>query len=218
MITPTPYRIVLCYDFSDTAKLALAEAVRLAERNAPAELHLATVVDSDHAELIPPAQRHNTLMQIADDLRERLVSVGRTVQSALKTKRPDAIVPTVAHVRVGKVADQLVTLAAEIEAQVMVLGTHGRHGLARLLMGSVAEKCVRTAPCPVFVVRPINFDRLPASPPIEPACPDCLAARAASNGTSWWCEAHQHEPEGVHVYSRSHRIDHAPPVAGTLQF
>jgi hypothetical protein len=52
----------------------------------------------------------------------------------------------------------------------MVLGTHGRRGLSRVLTGSVAERCVRTAPCPVMVIRPFDYSRLPASPAIEPAC------------------------------------------------
>jgi nucleotide-binding universal stress UspA family protein len=217
MTSPTPYRIVLCYDFSDLSKHALDEAIGVAERHAGAELHLATVVDSDHAELIPPKQRHGSLIQIVDDLRERLIAVGRNALSTLKAHRPDAAVPMIAHVRVGSVAEQLAMLAAEIEAELVVLGTHGRRGLSRVLMGSVAERMARIAPCPVLIARPREVGRLPAGPAIEPACPACLAARAASGGASWWCEPHSHAPEGVHVYSRSHRIDHVPPVAGTLQ-
>src|SRR5262249_44246529 len=49
-------------------------------------------------------------------------------------------------------------LAEEIRADLIVMGTHGRTGLSRLLMGSVAEQVVRKAPCPVLTVRPPHPD------------------------------------------------------------
>jgi universal stress protein A len=50
-------------------------------------------------------------------------------------------------------AEAIVEYAARIEADLIVMGTHGRTGLDRLLTGSVAEHVVRTAPCPVLTVR-----------------------------------------------------------------
>ena len=50
----------------------------------------------------------------------------------------------------GDPADEIVRVADEIDADLIVMGTHGRTGLARLLMGSVAEQTVRRAPCPVL--------------------------------------------------------------------
>jgi nucleotide-binding universal stress UspA family protein len=47
----------------------------------------------------------------------------------------------------------LVEVAAELDADIIVIGTHGRTGLKRILLGSVAEMVVRRAGCPVFVVR-----------------------------------------------------------------
>jgi nucleotide-binding universal stress UspA family protein len=58
-----------------------------------------------------------------------------------------------AMVRVGRASDEIVTAALELEASLLVTGTHGRGGLEHLLAGSVAETVVRTAPCPVLVVR-----------------------------------------------------------------
>jgi nucleotide-binding universal stress UspA family protein len=216
MSSTEPYRIVVAYDFSDSARLALEEALRMALHNAPAELHLATVLDSDHAAMIPSAQRHSSLVQIADNLRERLGCAGRDALAGIQAKQRGFVLPTLAHVRIGPIAEQIAALAAEIEAQVVVLGTHGRKGLPRLLLGSVAEKIVRLAPCPVLVVRPRDFSRLPAGPALEPACPDCVAARTATQGATWWCEAHLRAPEPAHIYSRSHRLDHAV-IAGDIQ-
>jgi nucleotide-binding universal stress UspA family protein len=53
----------------------------------------------------------------------------------------------------GVAADQIVHLAQNNRCDLIVMGTHGRTGLGRLLMGSVAEKVVRKAPCPVLTVK-----------------------------------------------------------------
>jgi nucleotide-binding universal stress UspA family protein len=50
-------------------------------------------------------------------------------------------------------ADEIVTYAREASIDLIVLGTHGRGGMAHMLLGSVAERVVRTAPCPVLTVR-----------------------------------------------------------------
>lgn len=58
-------------------------------------------------------------------------------------------------VRVGQdVAAAIVKYAGENQIDLMVIATHGRTGLTHLLMGSVAEKLIRTMPCPVLVIRP----------------------------------------------------------------
>jgi nucleotide-binding universal stress UspA family protein len=53
----------------------------------------------------------------------------------------------------GDPAGEIVRIAEEEQATMIVLGTHGRTGMTRLLMGSVAEAVVRRAPCPVLVYR-----------------------------------------------------------------
>ena len=53
----------------------------------------------------------------------------------------------------GFAADTICRVAEERNSDLIVIGTHGRTGLARLLVGSVAEKVVRQAPCPVLTVR-----------------------------------------------------------------
>jgi hypothetical protein len=75
-----------------------------------------------------------------------------------------------------------------------VVGTHGRSGLARWRMGSVAEGIVRNATCPVWVVREKEH-HAPHVAEIEPPCPDCLEAQRATGGTTLWCARHsQHHP------------------------
>ena len=56
-------------------------------------------------------------------------------------------------VRLGVAAEEIVRYADSRDVDLIIMGTHGRTGVAHLLMGSVAEQVVRTAPCPVLLVR-----------------------------------------------------------------
>jgi nucleotide-binding universal stress UspA family protein len=56
-------------------------------------------------------------------------------------------------VRDGKPADEILAAAREWQADLIVIGTHGRSGVSRVVLGSTAESVVRHAPCPVVVVR-----------------------------------------------------------------
>ena len=62
--------------------------------------------------------------------------------------------PAWQFLREGKPPDQILAAAREWEADVIVIGTHGRSGVSRLVLGSTAESVVRHAPCPVLVIRP----------------------------------------------------------------
>ncbi|NGM69243.1 universal stress protein [Natronolimnobius sp. AArcel1] len=66
----------------------------------------------------------------------------------------DAGIPAEPVVRVGKPADEIATYAGEIDADMVVIGTAGRSGLERRLIGSVTNEVVQTAPVPVVTVRP----------------------------------------------------------------
>jgi nucleotide-binding universal stress UspA family protein len=57
------------------------------------------------------------------------------------------------HLRLGPADDELLAVAAELGATMIVVGTHGRTGAAHLLLGSVAERVVRKSPLPVLTVR-----------------------------------------------------------------
>jgi nucleotide-binding universal stress UspA family protein len=64
----------------------------------------------------------------------------------------DARVPLEAVLRCGEPVDQVVNTAKQLHADLIVVGTHGRKGLARAVLGSVAESVVRNAPCAVLTV------------------------------------------------------------------
>lgn len=79
------------------------------------------------------------------------------IRSMLEGVRPsDPAVPFEHKLTMGDPASEVVRIAAEVGAELIVLGTHGRTGLTRLLMGSVAELIVRRASCPVLVYREVD--------------------------------------------------------------
>jgi len=71
----------------------------------------------------------------------------------------------------GEPAEKIVAAAKESKADLVVMGTHGRTGLRRILMGSVAEEVLRLAPCPVLTVK------APQAPVATPTEPEAVEAR-----------------------------------------
>jgi hypothetical protein len=69
----------------------------------------------------------------------------------------------------GEPGKLITDLAAVVDADIIVVGTHGRHGVSRLLLGSVAAHVVRDATTSVYVVRPADFVRGEKVPAVEPA-------------------------------------------------
>jgi hypothetical protein len=104
----------------------------------------------------------------------------------------------ITHVAAGKATVEIVQLATDLHADVIMLGTHGRTGIQRLVVGSIAESVVRTAPCPVLVLREKDFTA--GVPEIEPPCPQCVQARRESKGETLWCETHVHRLGRRHTY------------------
>ncbi len=85
-----------------------------------------------------------------DELRRRAKSIAERAVLRLRA----AGFTAAADVRDGRAAEEIVTSAIRWPADVIVLGSHGRHGLERVLVGSVAEHVLRHAPCTVQIVRP----------------------------------------------------------------
>ena len=135
-------RILVPTDFSDTSELALRYGVELA-RAFKARLFLLHVPDDPGAaaEAEYPIGLFETMHNAA---RERLGAL--LTDAEMYELQPERAM------RLGKPADEIVRYAAEHEIDVIVMGTHGRDGFARMLSGSVAEIVVRRASCPVLTV------------------------------------------------------------------
>ena len=207
-MSQTPFRILVGADFSETASLALDYGLEQARRTEHSELHVLSVIDDSTHHLLPAADRHATLTQMADRVRELLST---DVQAAIVRHQVGYAAPLlvhpILHVRPGAVAEQIAALAMEIRADLVIVGAHGRRGIRRLLMGSVAERTIRLAPCPVLVVRPKDFSAMQGLPVIEPPCPACVKEREQSHGAHWWCAVHEAPREPANTYTPSERLD-----------
>jgi nucleotide-binding universal stress UspA family protein len=114
----------------------------------------------------------------------------------------------VTHVRVARAAEGIAAVAAEVDADLVVVGTRGRRGVSRLLLGSVAEMTTRLAQCPVLVVRPKQHEPSKERvPKIEPPCSRCVEARVASHGERMWCDQHSERHGLPHHYHQSDRLE-----------
>ncbi len=96
-----------------------------------------------------------------------------TLTRLLKTIKPsDSRVPFDHHLVIGDAAMKIAEFAKQESVDLIVMGTHGRTGLARLLTGSVAESVLRRAPCPVFTVKlpprePVREEKAIPKPAVE---------------------------------------------------
>jgi len=70
--------------------------------------------------------------------------------------------------KIGDIAFSVLQVAQEIHADLIVMATHGRTGLGHFFLGSVAEKVVREAPCPVLTVRPTGKEKAGSATPVAP--------------------------------------------------
>jgi universal stress protein A len=144
------HRILAPTDFSEYSKQAVAYAHELAQRFR-ATLMLLHVVELPPypLEWLPPRRLGGTLL---GDLEQQATS-------DLAQVLPDAQGAAVAVTRrvvVGIPYRKIVEVAEAENVDLIVMATHGRTGLSHLIMGSVAERVVRTAPCPVLTIRPIG--------------------------------------------------------------
>jgi nucleotide-binding universal stress UspA family protein len=203
-----PYVIVVGIDFSETGELAFDKALELAAKRPRAEVHVIHVLSSNHTALTPELAVTGVGMTFPalDEAAERLEScvqrkllAFRSAYSGTATRVP-RVVP---HLRVDTPATEIAQLAADLEADLVVVGTHGRRGLARVAIGSVAETTVRFSPCPVLVMRPKAAPK--AVPTIQPPCPRCVAARKASAGREYWCDQHRERHGQRHTYHQGDR-------------
>ena len=141
-------RILVPTDFSATADAALDYAYVLAERFG-ASIELLHVLDDP---FVADGMAAEAYISEAPVLRSAML---REAQERLRhrvTPR-EGVTHIDTEVLFGHGARTIAEYAAERGVDLIVMGTHGRTGFAHLLLGSVAERLVRTAPCPVLTVR-----------------------------------------------------------------
>lgn len=201
----TPYIVVVGVDYSETAELALDAAFEAATGHDNAEVHVVSVVNlyGPVAQVDVNGKTENMSLEEANN---KLTAHVDAKLKAFKQRRKGKLFDrVVSHIRVEFPAEQVAQLASDLEADLIVVGTHGRRGLRRLVLGSVAEGVVRHATCPVLVVRPKGIAESVPVPKIEPPCPRCIETRKKTGGKELWCEQHREKHGRRHTY---HYGDH----------
>lgn len=193
------YVTVVGIDFSDLSNHALDQALEVASLNT-GEVHVLYVHEENALDAALPTP-FNTAAS-ADVALEQVRQRATERAAAVTAKRGQlAVSRVVAHIRHGSPALEIAQFAADLDADLVVVGSHGRRGVERIVLGSVAERVSRLTRCPVWIVRPKNHiggERVPA---IEPPCPDCVARRNATMGAQFWCVRHSEHHLRPHRYS-----------------
>lgn len=141
-------RILFPTDFSNAAKKAQEYAMSLADRFG-AELHVLHVFQP----LTPPSDSPTPWVMSDVDLDWEIKSVEERLARDVDSQwsKEHAVKYTAI---MGSTVNEIMKYVKENEIDLIVIGTHGRTGVSRLLIGSVAEKLVRLADCPVLTVHP----------------------------------------------------------------
>ena len=142
-------KILVPVDFSDNSEKILKSAIYVAKKF-EASLMVIFVAQSffeDHSDFFVP---HVPIVEIEQD-------IFKSSQKKLASFIDECMDKTVPHdskVLTGDVAGEILDFAEEEKMNLIIMGTHGYKGLDKLLFGSVAEKVVKMAPCPVLTINP----------------------------------------------------------------
>jgi nucleotide-binding universal stress UspA family protein len=195
--------LVVALDLADTDSggFAFDQALRIALRIPDSQVHVLHVSVLD--------AKQETLGQLRLYVSEKVAALG-AAQQRLGI-----------HVRKGEPAREIAQLAAEVMADLIVVGTHKPLHMKKLFVGSTAEKVMANVSCPVVVAGPRPKPQPSHVIVIEPPCPDCLRARIDSQGRTWWCARHsEHHAvlQSHHIYSYHSEIpftEHDSSVSST---
>ncbi len=201
MSTGHNYTIVVGIDYSELSDRALDQALETASLREGSEVHVLYVEPDVWLGAAAAGPKHTesadtAVLAVQERAKQRVDKIAPHI-------RKRQIRRVVAHYRRGSPAENIAQLAADLDADLVVVGSHGHRGLERLLLGSVAERTSRLARCPVWIVRPKDHAAEGRVPQIEPPCPDCLATRKETGGAKMWCARHSERhylPPHAHHY------------------
>ncbi|MGN6109674.1 MAG: universal stress protein [Kofleriaceae bacterium] len=141
-----PKNILVPTDLSEAAEEALDYACELANRLG-ATIHLLNVIG------IPALGVPELGVALTSTMIDSLIADNQRALDGLADSRRDRAQIGEVLLKTGDARDMIDQAAEELGADLIVMGTHGRRGVSRALLGSVAETVVRTAPCPVLTIR-----------------------------------------------------------------
>lgn len=146
-LKPRPSRILVAVDGSDFSINAADYAITLAKSNS-AEIFVVNVIDLA-----------SVFKMLPSDTKKQLIRIGRQDANMMFDKvseianKHDINIRTEAIESSASAADAIIKYAKEKKIDLIVIGTRGRSGMKKALLGSVASKVVTYSPCPVLVVR-----------------------------------------------------------------
>jgi nucleotide-binding universal stress UspA family protein len=144
-MTQLPKTILVATDFSDTAEEALDYAIALAGKLG-SKLYLLNAIGLPTFGVVPELGVAATSTMIDGIVADNQQALDKLLAAKAPTKIHTLM-------RTGDPRDLIVDTAAEVGADLIVMGTHGRRGVTRALLGSVAEGVLRHATCPVLTIR-----------------------------------------------------------------
>lgn len=155
-MSSTTSQVVVAYDLSHSANAAVHRALAVAIRAPFHVLHFVCVIDPHVAVAGIPATG-----KVDYHYAERVQhAIGDIITQELRSRDIATSVHFFVHARIGKPADEILGLAREVGADLIIVGSKGTTGLERLVLGSVSEQVVREAGCTVEVARPKTYDHV----------------------------------------------------------
>lgn len=149
-------QVVVGFDFTHSARAAMYRAIAVANRAPFHVLHFICAIEP-HGQ-IPTFPHHGRvdLAYVERIERALLDQVAAELKGAAITDRVHFFV----HVRIGRATEEILDLAREVGADLIIVGSEGLTGVERLVLGSVAEQVVREAGCTVEVARPKTYEHV----------------------------------------------------------
>jgi nucleotide-binding universal stress UspA family protein len=189
-----PFVLVVGLDLTDTetSGYALNQAARVAVRIPESQVHLLQVLASGASAEVT----HE-----AAGCLQRYAAAKATELGGLEGQTLGV------HIRSGEPGREIAQFAHDVEADLIVVGTHRHTHLKQLLLGSTAEHVMATATCPVFVAGPRPAPEASHVIVIEPPCPDCIQTRQETHGHTWWCARHSEHHHLHHLHRYSYQSD-----------
>jgi len=137
--------ILVPIDFSACSHDAFETALKWGKR-------FTAAVHVLHAYHIPPVVLPDGGFALSQELSSKIEAASQTAMRSYLAQVANAGVTLKPHVHQAEPAASILTVASEVDADLIVMGTHGRSGMSRALLGSVAEKILRSSPVPVLIV------------------------------------------------------------------
>lgn len=152
---------VVAVDFGSSGDDAVVQALLMLDEGALSLLHAVHVLDPrdviDDPEQPALATEEEVLARAPSILMKRIERMAANSGLRIDLSKVRT------HARIGRAADAIHQVAIDYDADLIIVGTHGRKGIDRLVLGSVAEALVRKARCPVLVARPKDYTGLSKS-------------------------------------------------------